>query len=687
MDEAVRSVANTRMVTARNSDSADVISRYFSDRVRFVPLLDARGRLVAVARPGIPGIKINGRSIGPNDPSYLIAEIGINHNGSLENAKSLVDAAVKAGADCAKFQMRQMSALYRNAGAADDPREDLGAQYTLDVLSRSALDNQSMIEVFEYCHEKGIQPLCTPWEEESLRVLEDYGMAAYKVASADLTNHSLLRALIETGKPLILSTGMSREQEIIEAVTLLQENGAAYVLLHCNSTYPAPLKDVNLRYLKRLQQLGGSVVGYSGHERGWAVPIAAVAMGAKVIEKHFTLDKTLPGNDHKVSLLPQEFQDMVQAIRSIEEAMGSDDTREPSQGERMNRETLAKSLMARVEIKAGDELHVGLIDVKSPGTGLQPNRLPELFGLKAKRDFQPGDFFFTSDLDEAEITDYAFQFRRPWGLPVRYHDWERLYGLSKGIDFLEFHFSFKDLERDPTEFFSGPVDCGLVTHSPDLFNGDHLLNLADPDPDYRKRSLMELQNAIDVTRRLRDFFKTDADTFIIASLGGFSKNAPLPVQARPELYDRVMTGLSQLNLDEVELLPQTLPPYPWYFGGQLFCNLFVDPEDTAQFSKDSGFRLCFDVSHSKLACNHRKISFADFTDIIAPHTAHLHIVDAAGVDGEGLQISEGEIDFAMLARQVDKHCPEASFIPEIWQGHKNDGEGFWIALSRLREWF
>ena len=290
-------------------------------------------------------------------------------------------------------------------------------------------------------------------------------------------------------------------------------------------------------------------------------------------------------------------------------------------------------------------------------------------------------------MDEAEITDYAFQFRRPWGLPVRYHDWERLYGLSKGIDFLEFHFSFKDLERDPTEFFSGPVDCGLVTHSPDLFNGDHLLNLADPDPDYRKRSLMELQNAIDVTRRLRDFFKTDADTFIIASLGGFSKNAPLPVQARPELYDRVMTGLSQLNLDEVELLPQTLPPYPWYFGGQLFCNLFVDPEDTAQFSKDSGFRLCFDVSHSKLACNHRKISFADFTDIIAPHTAHLHIVDAAGVDGEGLQISEGEIDFAMLARQVDKHCPEASFIPEIWQGHKNDGEGFWIALSRLREWF
>jgi N-acetylneuraminate synthase len=180
-----------------------------------------------------------------------------------------------------------------------------------------------MFEAFDHCKFRNIVPMCTPWDFESLQRLQEYGMETYKVASADLTNHDLLRAMAETHKVIICSTGMSMEQEIIQAVDVLREQRAPYILMHCNSTYPAPFKDVNLRYLHRLKEIGRCVVGYSGHERGHSVVLAAVASGARVIEKHFTVDKTMEGNDHKVSLLPAEMTEMVKSIRQVEAALGS----------------------------------------------------------------------------------------------------------------------------------------------------------------------------------------------------------------------------------------------------------------------------------------------------------------------------------------------------------------------------
>ena len=206
-------------------------------------------------------------------------------------------------------------------------------------------------------------------------MLEDYGMQAYKLASADLTNHELLDAIARTGKPLICSTGMSSESEISAAVRKLKQLDAKYVLLHCNSTYPAPFKDIHLNYLDRLSQIGNCLVGYSGHERGIAVAIAAVAKGAKVIEKHFTLDRTMEGNDHRVSLLPAEFKEMEQGIREVEQALGSNAQRRVTQGEMMNREILAKSLIIDCDLAKGEIIREDMIKVKSPGKGLQPYKL------------------------------------------------------------------------------------------------------------------------------------------------------------------------------------------------------------------------------------------------------------------------------------------------------------------------
>ena len=688
LQQPVVTVCNSAVTSLPADTPPEEISKHFTDHIRVVPLVDERGHLVAVARPGTHEIRIGDFEIADNKPAFLIAEIGINHNGSLEMAKQLVDEAIGAGADCAKFQMRHMSALYKNAGDPNDVEEDLGSQYTLDILSRSLLSDDEMFELFDYCRQRGILPLCTPWDLESVEALEVYGMEGYKVASADLTNHDLLQALAATHKPIFSSTGMSMESEIQESAELLRRMGAPFILLHCNSTYPAPFKDVNLNYLDRLREIGQCPVGYSGHERGFAIPFAAVARGAKVIEKHFTLDRNLEGNDHKVSLLPVEFRAMVEGIRNIEESMQGGGTRELTQGERMNRETLGKSLIAAKEIAEGTSISSDMLSVMSPGKGLQPNMRSQLIGRPAKRAFNMGDFFFPSDLQDGAIEPRQYNFRRPWGLPVRYHDYKVLSERATAVDFLEFHLSFKDMDNPPDQFFEAKIDLNYTVHSPDLFAGDHLLNLAEEDPSYRQRSIDELQRAIDITRALEEYFSAATQPILlIASLGGFSKTEPLPPAARPAMYERVAEALASLDSDGVEILPQTLPPFPWYIGGQQFCNLFVDPEDTAQFCADTGHRVCFDVSHSKLACTHRKTSFKDFTEIVAPHAGHLHIVDAEGVDGEGLQVGDGEIDFSVLADQLDLHCPDAGFIPEIWQGHKNQGEGFWIALDRLEQWF
>lgn len=684
----VTAAMNASYKFSRVYDDPMKIEAQFTDDITTIPIIDEYSKLKSIAFKRQRALRIGDKELNKNSPCYTIAEIGINHNGDFELGKKLVRLAKETGADCAKFQMRDMATLYNNSGVAGDATDDLGTQYTMDLLARFNLPPDDMFRLFDYSRELGMEPLCTPWDIRSVELLEEYGMRAYKVASADMTNHTLLERMAETGKPLIISTGMSNSDEIAETVRLLRRKGAAFALLHCNSTYPAPYKDVNLNYMRHLSEVGECIVGYSGHERGYHIPLAAIAMGAKIIEKHFTVDRDLEGNDHKVSLLPDEFRDMVTMIRDIEESMGGEGSiRQMTQGERMNRENLAKSLVAAADIKEGGEITSQMIAVRSPGKGLQPNKLNELIGRRAKRTMKAGDFFFPEDLLDTITKRRPYSFRRPFGVPVRFHDFKNL-KEGTNIDFLEFHLSYNDMDMDwRTCFADGKVDCDLVVHSPDLFKGDHILNLAEQDHNYRKRSIAELQRVIEITRELQPYFKTKGDTLIIASLGGFTKQAPLAKSELGDYYKRVQDSLAQLDTKGVEIIAQTLPPFPWYLGGQLYCNLFVDPEDTVEFCQQSGTRLCFDVAHSKLAMNHRKRPFSEYVDLIAPYTAHLHIVDAEGVDGEGLQVGEGEIDFQNLARILDEKAANVGFIPEIWQGHKNNGEGFWVGLERLENWF
>lgn len=678
----IETLANPAPRSVRKGTPPAEIIPLFGQGVDVVPVIDDARRVVAIAKRSSGVFRVGEREISATAPAFIIAEVGNNHNGSVALAKELSKIAAEAGADCVKFQMRNMDALYKMAGKSDSSA-DLGAQYTHDLLSRFQLTNDELFEVFDYCKLIGILPLCTPWDATSLALLEDYGMPAYKVASADFTNHTFLEEIARTGKGMFCSTGMSTEAEIVRTNTFLREIGADYVLLHCNSTYPTPFKDVQLKYLNRLAEITGRPIGYSGHERGVSVPVAAVAIGAKVIEKHITVDKSMEGNDHKVSLLPHEIDDMVRMIREVEESLGTANERVITQGEMINRETLAKSIIASRPIAKGQRIERESLDIKSPGQGLQPIYLEQLIGKEAKRDFDPGAYFFDSDLADEVAEPRPYHFDRPFGVPVRYHDYGKLIHLSN-LDFVEFHLSYQDLELDFRDFFDTVQEgMGFAVHSPELFSGDHILDLTSDDPAYRARSISELNRVCAITRELKTLFPATETPAIVVNAGGFSENSFLSPEARPALYDRVAAALAEIDTSGVAIAIQTMPPFPWHFGGQRHHNLFVHPAEIDAFCSAHGVKVCFDSSHTLMASNHGGWSFYDNLEKILKHTIHMHIVDAQGVDGEGVQIGEGDMDFHALWEAMADHAPGVSFIPEVWQGHKNNGEGFWHALDFL----
>ena len=688
ISEPVKKVMNKKFfsIQQKSIEKVDIDAKLKEFSV--IPILDSNKKFIRVAINELDTIEINNEIISETSPAYIIAEIGNNHNGSKELAIELVNLAKDAGANCAKFQMRDLSSLYANKGNSSDATQDLGSQYTIDLLSRFQLNDNELFEVFDHCYDIGITPLCTPWDIESVNKLEEYGMEAYKVASADLTNHELLGRLAKTGKPIICSTGMSVDSEIIEMSNFFKNRGVPFCVLHCNSTYPTPTKDINLSFLKRLKSITNTIVGYSSHDRGNEACIAAVAMGAKIIEKHFTIDKSMEGNDHKVSLLPDEMKSLIESIKLVELAIGNNASRKLSQGELINREILGKSIYFKEPCEAGQIIEDNMLEIKSPGQGISPNRKAYVVGTKATKKFKIGDIIHESDLEfssqeKSKARDYKFN--RPFGIPVRYHDFKKLAFMTT-MDIVEFHLSYKDLELQPSQFLDGKYPHSLVVHSPELFKGDHIMDLCSKDNLLLDRSIDDLKNVVAITKELSKFFEGKETPKIVINVGGFSIDKPMDISLRQEMYEAVAASLKKASSPDVELIPQTMPPYPWHFGGQRFHNLFVDPNEIRDFCSKNDFNICFDISHSQLACNEYNWSFSKFIETVAPFTKHLHIGDAKDVDGEGLQIGDGNLDFYNFFKIFDKYNNHASFIPEVWQGHKNDGEGFWHALNLLEEY-
>jgi len=620
-------------------------------------------------------LQIGDRLVGDGQPCFIIAEAGVNHNGSLDMALQLVDVALDAGADAVKFQKRELKELYPAELLENPNTAEWAFQYMIPLLKQTELSADDFHHIKEYCDKRGIRFMCTPWDETSLELLEELGVEVYKVSSADLVNFPLLERIAATGKPMVLSTGMATLREIERTVEFLNELGVSFALLHCVSTYPAPFESLNLRFIETLKKFNVPV-GYSGHERGIAMPLIALALGACIIEKHITLDRTLPGPDHPASLEPQGIKRVVRDIRNAELALGSTEKTLNSM-EMINRQVLRKSLVAARDLSAGTVVTRGMVAVRGPGKGLTPQRLDELIGVRLDRDIRADEYFAEGDLKtRSESVISAEGLKRPWGLKARFHDLPDI--LRHRPELVELHFSKADVDNPQFQPPSQPYPQQLFIHAPE-FADRRLLDLCSLDDEWREKSLLLLQRTIDRAVELLPYFSGRLVSVVI-HVGGMTMDEP--IEKTEQLLKRAIDAFRRLNSKNIILLPENLPPRPWYLGGQWFQNVFACAEDMVTFCQELGLGMTLDLSHAQLYCNLYDKDLADYVKTCLPFVRHVHFGDASGIDGEGLQIGEGVINWDVILKILSSK-EDFSWLPEIWSGHLHGGAGFIEAVNRL----
>ena len=345
-------------------------------------------------------IKIGNKWIGKGESCFIIAEAGVNHNGNVNLAREMIDVAKDAGTDAVKFQsFKAENVVTQNAEKAEYQKETIGieekeeeSQYTM--IKKLELAEEDFKELAEYAKKKDLLFLSSPFDKESVDLLDEINVPAFKVASGELTNFLLLQHIAKKGKPIILSTGMATLGEIEDTLKIIRNEGVGdIILLHCVSNYPAKIEDVNLKAMETLKYAFKLPTGFSDHTLGITVSIAAVALDACVIEKHFTLERNLPGPDHKASLEPDKLKKMVKAIRDVEKALGSG-IKKPTKDEEETKKIVRRSIIAKANIPKGTIIAGDMLDVKRPGIGIEPKYLNLVIGRKAKEDIKK-DYIMT----------------------------------------------------------------------------------------------------------------------------------------------------------------------------------------------------------------------------------------------------------------------------------------------------
>ena len=351
--------------------------------------------------PGSMTINIDGRSIGEGEPCFIVAEIGVNHNGDISLAKQLVDSAKECGVDAVKFQAFKAERITtRHASQAEYQLRNTGRiESQFDLLKKLELSDEEIIEIYRYSVERGITCFFSAFDRESVDLLDQINVPAFKVASGELTNHYLLQQIATKNRPIIISSGMCTIEEISEALRVMnaKRENLEVMILHCVTSYPAKPSEMNLKVIETLRSAFHLPIGLSDHSLSLVIPAAAVGLGASIIEKHFTLDRGLSGPDHKASIEPHSMKEMVLFVREVESALGNGDKRPTREEERIKKVT-RKSLVARRSIPRGTKITSEMLDTKRPGTGLSPSQIDLVVGKIVSRDIMADELLILDDL-------------------------------------------------------------------------------------------------------------------------------------------------------------------------------------------------------------------------------------------------------------------------------------------------
>ncbi len=612
----------------------------------------------------------------------IISEIGINHNGKLEDAIDLIYASKDAGVDAVKFQKRDLNQIYSDSILKNPNNAEWNFDYLLPLLSEVELSFNDFEIIKKKCDELNLDLIVTPMDEKSASFIHQLGIAAIKIASADMTNLALIEHCATFELPYYISTGMWNKEDIVKCVEFYKEIEINFSLMLANSTYPTPFESISLTFLKELALLSKRY-GYSGHERGDFIPVAAVAMGATIVEKHITLDRSQKGPDHKASLLPEEFKEMVRKIRATELALSQD--KHINQQETLSKELFSKSATAKKKIFAGHKLTLNDIIYKAPGKGIFPHEIKDFLNKTVQNDVDEGQFISEQDFDKSiKISEWKkFVFKNKWGVKCRFHDYHDYNVLNAPV--IEFHCSQNDLD---SEFQEENYSSELIVHAPEIMNRQ-LVNICSENQKIVDDSLFIIERSINKTLEISKRWPSRKPKMVV-HLGGMSLDLLEPTKygieglsTHEKMLEIAIYNFNKLDYpkDEIDVLPENLPPRPWYLGGQWYQYGFAPAVDMVRFCEATKTKMTFDICHAQLQCNLEKSSLADYAKKVKGFVSHLHISDAAGLSAEGIPIFSGDIDFCSVFKVLQDI--EYTWVTEIWSGHLHNGAGTYKAMLEL----
>jgi len=600
----------------------------------------------------------------------IIAELGINHRGSSDVAEQLIDIAADAGAWAAKFQYRAKEGFYQATHEIGD-----------EILSREINDcyipPETVLQLADRIRAKGMAAGISFFKFEDAADFGDriHAFDFFKVPSAELLNEELIFAMAGLGKPLILSTGGHGEVDIYRAI---EATGSIpdITYLHCISNYPVLLGNQQMRFIQTLREKTDATIGYSTHDQDWEVCLIAAANGATVFERHLTMDKHGRGIDDSSSSDPEEFRRLCKLLNAYDAVQGSG-RREINQGERINMQNLGSSLYASREIAPGEALSEDNTVVKAPRKGLTWAEVKRRGEAKIKRTVAAGtaisELHFTEAKAPLEQSLVDFCDDKLLSIPLRLHD-AKILQTRFPIRNNELHLSYEEVGafgRDMEENLSRlNLTRHYSIHIPDYIDSKTLIDPLAADERTRDGSQQIIATCVDLALELKS--KTGACVPIV---GSFSRLQP---EGKKPTYLRLQDCLDEIGRSRgAPIYPQWLPRIAWYFGGADVLDMFCGDDDI-DLVVEIGMELCLDLSHLILSANYSKADWREWCDRLMPLAKHIHIADAVGIDGEGIEFGQG--DLGDPAAYLDG--PQRKVL-EVWQGHLSEGDGFDNAIRQL----
>ena len=600
--------------------------------------------------------------------SYLIAEIGINHNGNFEVAQHLIKSAFDSGANAIKFQYRNLTRAY---GATSN---EIGDEILKIEITKNSLKVEEIIDLYRYAKSFNLDVGISFFDVFDIKDFNSFidQFDFFKIPSVELTNLNLIESFYKYNKPILISTGAHSENEIERVFKqITYEN---WIPMHCVSNYPVSEINSKLGYINYMQKTWNRSIGYSSHDENWEICILAFSLGAKVIERHITLDKNQFGLDHSTSSTPEEFKKLANIMANVDEILSGNSKREINQGELINLQNLSKSFFAKRPINSGEHFNLVDFEYKHPRVGLSKADVQTLVGKKLVQFCKQGAALTEAHFrSPTQIPSDLIELcnKKKISLPIRLHDYEEIQDKFK-IENYELHLSSADVMK-LEKFKKLSNRHSFTIHLPDYQDSTRLLNPFTDEYKNKKESINIIRKVKDFASKLSEV-QNDKVT-VVASFSprdGFLHN----------FYENCQ-GL-QLEFAEsgLDIAFQWLPPFAWYFGGSVKLNAFNKLSDVGYILQNN-LNICLDTSHLLMSAKYFEYDPSLVLKLLQNQILHFHLADATGIDGEGVHLGQGDVENQDFLHEVLGY-PQRKVL-EVWQGHLNLYQGFFDAIFSVKD--